>query len=435
MKGVMAIVLAGGRGERLHPLTQDRAKPAVPFGGIYRIIDFTLSNCLNSNLRKIYVLTQYKSMSLDRHLRLGWNVFHPHLNEDLCIIPPQQRNSSHWYEGTADAIFQNIYTIEAERPSHVIVLAGDHVYKMNYQKMIQYHLENNADATVGALEFDIEKTHEFGVMQVNAAHRVLGFQEKPEHPISLPENPAKALISMGIYVFKTDVLIAALCEDAQKDTKHDFGKNIIPALVKSHRVFAYPFVDENKKEDEYWRDIGTLDAYWEANMDLVSVHPHLNLYDTEWPIRTYQEQHPPAKTVFAQERPGGRIGLVLDSIISAGCIISGGRVERCVLSPGVRINSYCSVKDSILMEGVSIGRHCRIQKAIIDKGVHVPENMVIGFNPEEDRKHFTLSPSGVVVIPKGTHLEKERPLVIARNVVTKRSSFGDEVASSLRSSQ
>lgn len=413
MKGVMTIILAGGKGERLYPLTKDRAKPAVPFGGIYRIIDFTLSNCLNSDLRKIYVLTQYKSISLDRHLRLGWNIFHPHLGEDLCIIPPQQRSSSHWYEGTADAIFQNIYSVEAERPEHVVILAGDHVYKMNYQKMIQDHLDNDADVTVGALEYPVEQTREFGVMQVDRTRRLTGFQEKPERAIGLPDDPSKALVSMGIYVFKTSVLIQAVCEDAKKDGPHDFGKSVIPSLIAGHRVFAYPFVDENRKEVQYWRDIGTLDAYWEANMDLVSVQPHFNLYDTDWPVRTYQEQHPPAKTVFAQETPGGRMGQVLDSIISAGCIISGGRVERSVLSPGVRINSYCKVSDSILMEGVEIGRHCEIRRAIIDKGVSIPEGTVIGKNPEEDRKRFFVTPSGIVVIPKGIRLEAEAPEAVS----------------------
>jgi glucose-1-phosphate adenylyltransferase len=409
MKNVMTIVLAGGRGERLYPLTKDRAKPAVPFGGIYRIIDFTLSNCLNSNLRKINVLTQYKSISLDRHLRLGWNIFNYELGEYMNIIPPQQRTTDHWYTGTADAIYQNIYSIEAERPEHVMILSGDHIYKMNYQLMFQYHLEKNADVTVGSIEFECAKaSKQFGILEINEDHRIIGFEEKPEKPKSIPGLPDKALVSMGIYIFNTDKLLKAVIDNAKKASEHDFGKNIIPAMFKKNKVFAYLFTDENKKDVKYWRDIGTLDAYWEANMDLIEVTPVFNLYDSNWPTRTYQEQHAPAKTVFAQEHKGGRIGLCLDSMISAGSIISGGRVQRSVLSPGVRVNSFSNVFQSILMEGVEIGRHAKIKNAIVDKGVTIPEYSEIGYDLEKDRKLYTVTDSGIVVIPKGITIENDK---------------------------
>lgn len=409
MKNVMTIILAGGRGERLYPLTKDRAKPAVPFGGIYRIIDFTLSNCLNSNVRKINVLTQYKSISLDRHLRLAWSIFNYELGEYMNIIPPQQRTTDQWYSGTADAIYQNIYSIEAERPQYVMILSGDHIYKMNYQRMFEYHLQKNADVTVGSIEFDVAKAAgQFGVLEINEDHRIIGFEEKPEKPKSIPGQSDKALVSMGIYIFNTDKLLKAVIENAKKDSQHDFGKNILPAMFKKDKVFAYLFTDENKKEVKYWRDIGTLDAYWEANMDLIEVTPVFNLYDNDWPIRTYQEQHPPAKTVFAQEHKGGRIGLCLDSMISAGCIISGGRVQRSVLSPGVRVNSFSNVFQSILMEGVNIGRHAKIKNAIIDKGVTIPEYSEIGYDLEKDRKLYTVTDSGIVVIPKGITIENEK---------------------------
>ncbi len=409
MNNVMTIILAGGRGERLYPLTKDRAKPAVPFGGIYRIIDFTLSNCLNSHVRKINVFTQYKSISLDRHIKLGWNIFNNELGEYINVIPPQQRTSENWYMGTADAIYQNIYSIEAERPEHVMILSGDHIYKMNYEMMFRFHVEKNADVTVGGIEFDVAKAaRQFGILEINEDRRIIGFEEKPEHPKTIPGSPDKALSSMGIYIFKTDKLMRAVIEDTKKDSAHDFGKNIIPGMFKKDRVFAYLFVDENKKEVKYWRDIGTLDAYWEANMDLIEVTPVFNMYDKEWPLRTYQEQHPPAKTVFAQEHKGGRVGAALDSIISAGCIISGGKVQRSILSPEVRVNSYSNVFQSILMEGVNIGRHAKIKNAIIDKGVSIPEYAEIGYDLEKDRKHYTVTDSGIVVIPKGATVENDK---------------------------
>lgn len=401
-KDVLALVLAGGKGERLHPLTLHRAKPAVPFGGKYRIIDFTLSNCINSNIRKIAVLTQYKSLSLNRHLAHTWeHLLSPELHEFILTIPPQQRVSEHWYEGTADAVFQNIYTIEREHTEYLLILSGDHIYKMNYSEMLEFHLEKDAIGTIAAIEMDKGKASAFGVMEVDEEWRIIGFEEKPREPKTIPGNPKQSLVSMGIYIFNTHEIVDELKMDAIKETAHDFGKNIIPDMMKKGRLVAYNFKDENKKEAKYWRDIGTIDAYWEANMDLVSVDPLFNLYDTEWPIRTTGSQYPPAKFVFAQEYEGGRMGVALDSIVSAGCIISGGRVKNSVLSHNVRINSYADVKECILMENVEIGRYCRIRKTIVDKDVVIPPGTIIGYNDEEDRDRFFVSSGGVVVIPKG----------------------------------
>ncbi len=402
--GILAMILAGGKGERLHPLTIHRAKPAVPFGGIYRIIDFTLSNCINSGIRKIAVLPQYKSLSLDKHLRLAWNFFSGELNEFIISVPPQQRVGDKWYQGTADAIYQNIYMIEKDAPEHLLVLAGDHIYKMDYAEMFRFHKDQRADATVAAIETPCKGATGFGIVEVDRDHRIIGFEEKPSNPRPLPGRPDTAFASMGIYLFNTRTVIEHLKSDALQDTAHDFGRNIIPQMMKTARVMAYNFKDENKKEAKYWRDVGTIDAYWEANMDLVSVDPLLNLYDSAWPIRTYQAQNPPAKFVFAQEKKGGRLGIALDSIVAHGCIISGGRIQNTVLSPNVRINSYADVRDSILMENVEIGRRCRIRKAIIDKDVVIPPGTEIGYDPEEDRQRYHISPSGIVVIPKGMAL-------------------------------
>lgn len=404
--GILAMILAGGKGERLYPLTQHRAKPAVPFGGIYRIIDFSLSNCINSGIRKIAVLTQYKSMSLDKHLRMGWNFFSGELNEYVISIPPQQRVGEKWYQGTADAIYQNIYMIEKDAPEHLLVLAGDHIYKMDYAEMYRFHKEKKADATVAAIEVPIKQASAFGVIEVDGLYRIIGFEEKPERPKHIPGKPDLAFVSMGIYLFNTKHVVKHLKFDALRDTAHDFGKNIISEMMKTSLVYAYNFKDENKKEAKYWRDVGTIDAYWEANMDLVAVDPLLNLYDRSWPIRTYQAQNPPAKFVFAQEERGGRLGIALDSIVSHGCIISGGRVQNSVLSPNVRINSYADVRQSILMENVEIGRRCRIRRAVIDKDVIVPPGTEIGYDLEEDRKRFYVSPSGIVVIEKGSLIQE-----------------------------
>ena len=405
-KSVVTFILAGGKGERLHPLTKDRAKPAVPFGGIYRIIDITLSNCINSNLRRIHTLIQYKSISLQRHLRLGWNFFNSELGEYIDVIPAQQRVGSNWYQGTADAIFQNIYTIEQEKPDNVLILAGDHIYKMNYYTMIDFHEHNNADMTVAVVELKKELGAGLGVIQTDESKKVLGFQEKPQNPASIPGKPGIVYASMGIYLFKRSVLEEELIEDAQKNTSHDFGKDIIPQMLKKKkRVFAYNFKDENKNEALYWRDVGTIDAYYEANMDLVQVSPIFNLYDKEWPIRTYQEQFPPAKTVFSGDENPERMGLVLDSMISSGCIVSGGRVQGSILSPNVRINSYTEVHDSILMDNVNVGRYTKIHRAIIDKDVNIPPGTIIGYNAKDDKKRFTVSPNGVVVVAKGTEIK------------------------------
>jgi glucose-1-phosphate adenylyltransferase len=404
---ILAMILAGGKGERLHPLTIHRAKPAVPFGGIYRIIDFTLSNCINSGIRKIAVLPQYKSLSLDKHLRLAWNFFTGELNEFIISVPPQQRVGDKWYQGTADAIYQNIYMIEKDAPDYLLVLAGDHIYKMDYAEMFRFHREKQADATVAAIEMPRKSATSFGIVEVDDDYRVIGFEEKPRNPKPIPGRPDMAFASMGIYLFNTATVIEHLKSDALQDTAHDFGKNIVPQMMKSARVVAYNFKDENKKEAKYWRDVGTIDAYWEANMDLVSVDPQLNLYDGAWPIRTYQAQNPPAKFVFAQEKKGGRLGVALDSIVAHGCIVSGGRVQNSVLSPNVRINSYSEVHDSILMENVDIGRHCRIRRAIIDKDVVIPPETRIGYDLEKDKSNYHVTPSGIVVIAKGSEISEE----------------------------
>jgi glucose-1-phosphate adenylyltransferase len=402
----VAIVMAGGQGERLYPLTRDRGKPAVPFGGIYRVIDFTLSNCLNSGIRKIYVLTQYKSGSLERHVRIGWGpVFNHDLDEWIQCVPPQLRVGQRWYQGTADAVYQNVYLLEQDRPKYVIVLSGDHVYKMDYAKLIAEHEARDAIATVAAVEVPLREASAFGVLAVDEDSRITAFQEKPQSPSPVPGRPDIALVNMGVYVFETAALVRALTADARRDSRHDFGHDILPSLVETKRLLAYPFADENRKVARYWRDIGTLDSYYEASMDLIAVEPVFNLYDKEWPIRTMAQQLPPAKTVFAQEEPGGRLGIVLDSVVSPGVIVSGGRVERSILGPEVRVNSYAKVSDCVLMDGVDVGRHARLTKAIVDKGVRIPANFVVGENAEDDRKRFLTTPGGVVVIPREALLD------------------------------
>lgn len=402
---VLAVVLAGGKGERLGPLTQHRAKPAVPFGGIYRIIDLTLSNCVNSGLRKILVLTQYLSRSLSHHIHECWRfIYRPTLGEFIETLPPQHRSGEDWYRGTADALYHNLRAIEEENPEVVLVLAGDHIYKMDYRHMLRFHKDHDADMVVAAVEVPAAHASAFGIIVVDPENRVTGFQEKPAGPAAIPGRPGLSLASMGIYSFKPDTLRQVLEEDAaQAGTTHDIGRDIVGRMMKKHRVFAFPFIDENKKDSKYWRDVGTVDAYWAANMDLIAVDPELNLYDGDWPIHTMQVNAPPPKFVFAQLAPGGRLGAGLDSLVSAGSILTG-RAERCVLSPFVRVRSYSEVVDSILFHGVDVGRHCRIRRAIIDKGVKVPEGAVIGEDLEADRKRFYVSPGGVVVIPKGTAL-------------------------------
>lgn len=404
MRDVLTLILAGGKGTRLEPLTRDRAKPAVPFGGLYRIIDFPLSNCLNSNLRKILVLTQYKARSLDRHLNLGWNFLSPQLDEYVEVLPPQQRIDEHWYKGTADAIYQNIYVIEKANPKYIVILAADHIYKMDYSEMIRLHIERGSDLTIGCIPVPVGEANQFGVLDVDANDRITTFVEKPEHPPEIVGNPGFSLGSMGIYVFTAASLFELLFEDAaRKNSSHDFGKNIIPNIISRLNVHAFLFQDKNKKSVPYWRDVGTLDAYYQANMDLVGIDPVLNLYDTEWPIRTFQPQFPPPKFVFNDEGTRGksRRGEAHDSIVCQGSIISGGSVSRSILSSGVRVNSYATVDDCILFEGVNVGRHSRIRRAIIDKNVQLPPDTVIGYDIEEDRKRgFTVSENGIVVISK-----------------------------------
>ncbi len=398
---VMAVILAGGKGSRLEPLTRDRAKPAVPFGGAYRIIDFTLSNCLNSGLRKILLLTQYKAMSLDRHIAMGWSkYFCRELGEFVDVAPPQQRIDENWYQGTADAVYQNIYTIEKERPEYVIILAGDHIYKMDYDKMLQSHIDRGADLTIGVLPVPVATAaRQFGVMEVDAASRVMGFQEKPEAPKPCPDNPDVCLASMGIYVFSARFLFEELCRDAtRRHSGHDFGKDLIPQVIDTNRIYAFPFMDENRKQEAYWRDVGTLDAYYETSMDLVSVDPLLNLYDEAWPIHTYYPTYPPPKFVFAENE---RLGHAVDSIVCQGSIVSGGQVSRSILGHKVRVNSYAEIEDSIIFSRVDVGRRAKIRRAIIDKGVYIPPETEIGFDPELDRaRGFTVTENGVTIIGK-----------------------------------
>jgi glucose-1-phosphate adenylyltransferase len=389
---VLVMVLAGGAGERLYPLTKERAKPAVYFGGPYRIIDFTLSNCINSGLRRIFIALQYKSLSLSRHIRMGWSVVADELGEFIEILSPQKRVGEHWYLGTADAVYQNLYSILREDPRHLLVLSGDHVYKMDYARMLREHRERGAAATIGVIEIPTEEAYRFGVMQVDDQDRLVGFLEKPKNL----EPGGQVLASMGIYIFDVKALVPVLEADARRSTTHDFGKDIIPELIARSSVYAYRFTDENKKEAKYWRDIGTLDAYFDANMDLCHVNPDFNLYDPEWPLRTHQVQAPPAKFVFADE--GRRCGQALDSIISAGCIISGSRITGSVLCPNVRVHSFCTVEQSILMPGVRVGRHAQIRRAIIDRDVFIPRGALIGFNADEDRQRHTVTDSGIVVV-------------------------------------
>ena len=400
LKNTLTMVLAGGQGERLYPLTRDRAKPAVPFGSIYRIIDFTLSNCLNSGLRRIYVLTQYKSSSLDRHLQLGWSILNNELGEYIYTIPPQFRLSDNWYRGTADAIFQNIYTLEMERPERVLILSGDHIYKMDYGRMIQAHIDTGAHLTVACIEVPIEEATQLGVMEVDEDARIIGFEEKPEVPKPTPDHPNQALASMGVYVFNTSTLVRTISEDARRDTAHDFGKNIIPSLVQAGKVFAFNFKNGNCNRTVYWRDIGLLDAYWETSMDLISDVPEFDLYDRAWPIRTYHSPYPPSRLLF-DEIDGG----LTRAVIAEGCVVNKACIERSVLSNGVHIDPGAHVSECILMEGARIGSHARLHRVIVDKSVDIPPNCQIGQNPEDDKRRFTVTPKGIVVVPGGLPVE------------------------------
>ncbi|MEW6443345.1 MAG: glucose-1-phosphate adenylyltransferase [bacterium] len=403
------LIMAGGRGARLEPLTRDRAKPSVPFGGTYRIIDFTLSNCINSGIRRIHVLTQYKFDSLAHHLKMGWNIFHSEQGGYIDVIPAQQRLGQQWYRGTADAVYQNFYTLRREDPDFVLILAGDHVYKMDYSRMLQFHIETRSDVTVGVVDMPADQSIHFGVLETGPDGRILGFEEKPRRPKTIPGASDKIRASMGIYLFNAGVLYGELLPEALERGRNDFGKHVLPRLLKRRKVLCYPFEDENRGEEPYWRDIGTLDAFYAANMDLVSVSPRFNLYDRRWPVRTYQPQLPPVRTVMAHDVEGSTPGEVLDSILSGGCVVRGGRVVRSVLSPGVQVEARAVVEGSVLMDGVEVGRSARIRKAIIDKEVKIPAGAHIGYNLEQDRRSFMVTDSGVVVIPRGETLEPGWP--------------------------
>ena len=400
MRDTLGVLLAGGAGERLFPLTRDRAKPAVPFAGQYRIIDITLSNCINSDLRRVYILTQYKALSLNRHIREGWgSVVATELGEFIEILPPMQRVSKSWYQGTADAVFQNIYSIGSEEPNFVLILSGAHIYKMNYSLMLAHHCDTGADVTIATLPIKPEEVSAFGIVDIAKNGEVTGFVEKPKTTdLRSPFDPEMVDASMGIYLFNTDVLLPELMRDAEDpDSKHDFGHDILPKLLGRYRVQAFNFVDENKKQALYWRDVGTLDAYYEANMDIASFVPVFNLYDRSWPMRTRAYQYPPAKFVFGEP---GRTGMAINSIVSPGCIVSGSVVRSSVLSHDVRVNSYADVDSSVIFSHVNVGRHCRIRHAIIDRNVNIPDGTVIGFDAEEDKKKYFVSPSGLTVVTR-----------------------------------
>ena len=394
----LALVLAGGRGSRLYELTDWRAKPAVPFGGKFRIIDFPLSNCVNSGIRRIGVLTQYKAHSLIRHLVQGWSHFHSELDEFVEILPASQRAGGEWYQGTADAVYQNIDILRTHTPEYVLILSGDHIYKMDYGTMIGHHVEKQADMTVSCLEVPIEEAAgAFGVIAVDEDGRVIGFEEKPAEPEPIPGNPGMCLASMGNYVFSTEFLFQELINDADHlDTDHDFGKDIIPEIIHDHRVYAFPFRDTGTDEPVYWRDVGTLDAFWEANIELIGVSPDLNLYNEDWPILTYQAQLPPAKFVFDED---GRRGAAIDSMVSGGCVISGAMVKRSLLFSNTKVHSYAEIRDSVILPNVDIGEKARITKAIIDRGCIIEAGMVIGEDHDEDRKRgFRVTEKGVVLV-------------------------------------
>jgi len=396
-RNTIALILAGGRGSRLMNMTDWRAKPAVPFGGKFRIIDFPLSNCMNSGIRKIGILTQYKSDSLIRHIQQGWGFLRGELGEYVDLLPAQQRhNEDSWYKGTADAIYQNIDILRTRNPEYILVLAGDHIYKMDYGAMLADHVEKNADLTIGCIEVSLEEATAFGVMDVDANRRVKAFIEKPAKPPVMPGRTNTALASMGIYIFNAHFLFEQLIKDADtKGTTHDFGKDIIPSVIDKYIVNAYPFLDLQSGVQSYWRDVGTIDAYWSANMELIGVNPDLNLYDKTWPIWTYQAQTPPAKFVFDDD---DRRGQAVDSMVSGGCVISGAKVRHSLLFTNVRVNSYTTLQDSIVLPEANIGRHCRITKAIIERSCEVPEGTIIGENRADDEKRFFVSPGGVVLV-------------------------------------
>jgi len=389
--------MAGGRGTRLNRLTARHSKPAVPFGGKYRIIDFTLSNCINSGIHKICLLTQYRSHSLIRHIERAWSFSRDEFGEFIELLPAQERyESASWYQGTADSVYQNLDIIQEHQPSYILVLAGDHIYKMDYGMMISTHLSSDADVTVGCVDVPLDEADQCGIIQINDSYRITGFQEKPSNPQPKPGRNDVALASMGIYLFSADFLMDILKEDAQsKDSSHDFGKDILPSIYKDHRVFVCPLSDIGSSDFGYWRDVGTVDAYWQANLELTGITPPLNLYDQKWPIRSHQYQLPPAKFIFDDD---DRRGMAVDSMVSAGCIVSGSMVRHSLLSNNVRVNSFSVIEDSVLLPGVVIGRHCRIRRAIIDSDCKIPEGTVIGLDSQEDKERFHVTPNGIVLV-------------------------------------
>ena len=393
----LALVLAGGRGSRLEDLTKWRAKPAVPFGGKFRIIDFPLSNCINSGISQVGVITQYKSHSLMRHIQRGWGFLRGEMGEFVELLPAQQRIETSWYEGTANAVLQNLDIIRSHNPEYVLILAGDHVYKMDYGTMLAAHVEQEADVTVGCIEVPLEDARAFGVMSVDDKLRITEFVEKPDNPKPMPGQPEKALASMGIYVFSTKILFDELLRDHELSTlsSHDFGKDIIPSIIERLRVSAFPFRDPVNNKPAYWRDVGTIDSLWQANMELVGVSPELNLYDSEWPIWTYQEQMPPAKFVFDDDN---RRGYAVDSMVAGGCIVSGAQVQRSLLFSKVIVHSFCTVEDTVIFPDVDIARNCKIRRAVIDRGCRIPEGTRIGYDAEQDAKRFYVSPKGIVLV-------------------------------------
>jgi len=399
LRDTITVVLAGGQGERLHPLTALRSKPAVPFGGKYRIIDFALTNCLNSGFRRVYVLTQYKSDSLNMHLYEAWSIFNPELGEFIYSVPPQRKLNNEWYLGTANAIHQNLNLFSDKKAKWVLILGGDHIYKMDYLKLLDYHIKTEAALSIACIEVTKDEASRFGIVGVDDNYEVKSFIEKPVNPPEIPDRPGHSFVNMNVYVFNASVLREVILEmESKKIKNHDFGQDVIPYMVESSRkVMAYRFLDENKKSQPYWRDIGTIDSYFAANMDLISINPEFNLYDSEWPLRTYQYQYPPAKTVSHE---GERVGRTLNSLVCDGTIVSGGLVERSLLGPNVRVNSYSYITDSIIFNNCTVGRHTRIRRAIIDKNVTVPEGYEIGFDLEGDRKKYTVTDSGIVVINK-----------------------------------
>lgn len=425
MKNVMALIMAGGKGERLMPLTAARSKPAIPFGGLYLLIDITLSNCINSEVYKILVLPQYKSQTLIQHLENGWNIFSGALGHFLRIVPPQMMRGDKWYQGTADSIRQNLEMIERENPSHLLILSGDHVYKMNYALFKDYHESSEADVTIAVIETARDQASEYGVLQVNKNYKVTGFQEKPKDPAPIPGDQTHSLVSMGIYMFKAEVLIDLL----KRDDKPDFGKDILPDILKTHKVMAYPYRRENRIEDVvfftdeggsraekpmevtpdsgYWRDVGSLDAFWNANMDLCGLTPFFNLYGVRWPMRTMQRQFPPVKTLSVQGKDGIHMqGQALDSMVAHGSVIGGGTVRNSILSYNVSVHRGAMVDESVIMENVDVGRFCKIKKAIISDGTRIPAGTEIGYNPKEDRKRFHVTARGIAVVTR-EDLEKD----------------------------